>query len=366
MSDTQKATLALTLLVESCTAALNSLTSREGPDDHPSVDFPTLRTDFISILSIIHAATTKIALSLKPSSPTHKASLVPLKDITNNVAALVHSIRLMRFREGVTIMKEYENLARNVITAVQSLAQTLLVDGAGGSGEDYLVQTGEVHETIDRARKPGGLSLDNRDAVRRSWTSDHGSLVDAYEELQDICKAADSSAEGDDDEDQLGDGWDELGFSSDKKLSASELDRAQKVQSLVKLVLLLHKRIIKDFFSSTERKVDNATLDRFAELSAGLSELFDDFVSSMYAPHNGADITQYLDALLVALKELKTILLPIETRERSLEERLESVSISQPSQTEKSDKWFITCYEQLDKLASKVSDTLQETKKPHP
>jgi len=221
------ATSLLTLLVESCTAALNAFSLSEGLEDHLSADFSTLRTDFISILSILYSATTKIALSLKPSSPQYKASLVPLQDVSNNVAALVHSIRLMRVREGTTVLKEYENIAQNVVIAVRSLAQCLLDESRGNANEEYLVKTGEVHELIDRVRKPGGLSLNNRDAVRRSWLQDSGSLADAYEEIQEICKAADLDVE---DEEEFGDGWDELGISSDKKLSASELDRAQKVR----------------------------------------------------------------------------------------------------------------------------------------
>lgn len=121
-------------------------------------------------------------------------------------------------------------------------------------------------------------------------------------------------------------------------------------------MVLLHKRVIKDFLSSNERNIDNAALDKLAELSGGLSAIFDDFVSSMYTPHHLEDVAQYLDALITALKDLKSFLFPV--RERTLEEQLESLSLSP---IDKSNKWFMACFEQVDKFASKISDTLQIT-----
>ena len=208
-------------------------------EDFTTASFSTLRTDFLSILSIIYAATTKVALSLKPSSPQHKASLVPLKDLNNNVAALVHSIRLMRPKTGATILAEYENIALGVTSAIKSLAQTLL-DGdiPEATTEGYLLRTGEVHELIDNVRKPNGLSLDNRDAVRRSWQQGHDSLEDAYQEIQDICKPTYGESEGGKVDEDFDDGWDELGLGPDQKLSPEELDRAEKVSPLVSFAVI--------------------------------------------------------------------------------------------------------------------------------
>lgn len=131
----------------------------------------------------------------------------------------------MRLQEGTTIVKEYETVARNVISAVRSLAQTLLENDPAQS---HLIRTGEVHELIDRAKKPGGLSTSNLDAVRKLWSQKHDSLMDGYEEIQEIC----NQSEGDDEDDGDGfdDGWDELGINSKQKLSVPELERATKVR----------------------------------------------------------------------------------------------------------------------------------------
>lgn len=235
------AELALALLIESCTAASAGL-AEEADDikNYPTSDFATLRTDFLSILSIIYAATTKVALSLKPSAPQPKASLVPLKDLTNNVAALVHSIRLIRVKEGATVIDEYGRVVRGVIDAVRSFALALQSSSATStaSTNQYLVRTGEVHELIDTVKKAGGLSLNNRDAVRRIFSRNHDSLADATEEVQEMCKPV-NSEEHDEEEDSFDDGWEELGISSSQKLSPAELTVTEKVKSSLYLLCAL-------------------------------------------------------------------------------------------------------------------------------
>jgi hypothetical protein len=217
---------ALTFVVESCKAALIAIDNSNEPaqDNYPSSDFPTLRKDFLSLLSLIHASSTKVALALKPSSPQYKAALTPLKDLSNNVAALVHSIRLMRRDQSATIIKEYTSLVQNVIGAVESLAHIFL-DSSATATDEYLVRTGTIHDLIDMARKPGGLSMISRDAVRKRWLQNHESIVDGAEEIQQVCSPMDTK-----DDDFIDDGWEELGINS-TKLSPSELDRTEKVGS---------------------------------------------------------------------------------------------------------------------------------------
>ena len=229
MTTVTLANIPLTFLVETCKAALIAIRSDSEPAQHryPESDFQTLRNDFLSLLSLIHASSTKVALALKPSSPQYKAALTPLKDLSNNVAALVHSIHLMRRDQSATVLKEYTSLVQTVIEAVESLAQMIL---DGSETEEYLVRTGTVHDLIDMARKPGGLSLTSRDAARKRWLQNHESIVDGAEEIQQLCKPA-NSEDLEDDDDFIGDGWEELGISSTIKLSSAELDRTEKVGS---------------------------------------------------------------------------------------------------------------------------------------
>ncbi|CAA7271702.1 unnamed protein product [Cyclocybe aegerita] len=360
MSDEQKSTASLQLLAENSRAALDALESKETSlpnEGFPSTEFTTLRTDFISILALIHAATTKVALSLKPSSPEYKASLSPLKDLSNNAAALVHSIRLMRRDLAPTILKEYESVARNVVREVLHFSEVLLSPPATStSNEDYLVGAGKVHELIDLARRSGGLSLSNREAVRKRWLQDRDSLVDGEEEIQEIWKSSDSDEPADDDE-LFDDGWEELGISSTQTLSPVEKDRAGKVHSLIKIVVLLHKRVLKDILGQDLNARNDPTLDNLATLSGQLLEASDDLISSMYGPQQPSNITACLDAYNAVLKDVRqTLLLP---RERSLEDQVADLSLSPPS-GEKSAKWFTTCFDQIDKATVKISDTLTD------
>ncbi len=137
----------------------------------------------------------------------------------------------MRVKEGLTVIQEYEKVARGVINAVRSLGITLASasDTSTGSTEEYLVRTGEVHELIDTAKKNNSLSLNNRDAVRGIFVRNHESLTDAAEELQEICKPVDDNGSDDEGEDGFDDGWEELGISSNDKLSSSELLVTEKV-----------------------------------------------------------------------------------------------------------------------------------------
>jgi len=365
----------VTLVLESCNAALTALSEQTDASEHyPTADFATLRTDFMSLLSIIHSATTKVALSLKPTSPQYKASLVPLRDLTNNVAALVHSIRLMRQTQGLTVMKEYESVAKNVISAVKSLVQSLRSPPVGNvpSTEQYLVRTGEVHDIIDRVRKAGGLSSNNRDAVRKVWLQDHDSLQDGAEEIKEICKPAVSNAKDEDeDEEAFDDGWEELGIDSSQTLSPSELDRAEKVRSfspsfvklfilyfqveaLVKVTLLLHKHIINDIISSKSQRKDD-TLDKLAALSGSLLTASDDLISSMYSPQHLDNIASYLHSFLDVIQDFqKIILLP---HEKPLEEQMDILSLADHS-GEKTRKWFTACFNQIEKSGAKVLATL--------
>lgn len=220
---------ALTLAYENSQASLTILSSR---DSNSSVDSPSdlhiILTDFISLLSLLHGATTKIALSLNPSSPTYQAALTPLKEVAERVPALSHSVSLIDRSHGAILLKEVEFVAIDVIQSIKSLMQTLLEEtkpntgSVGRTTEMYLVRTGAVHDTIERARTQNSISRDNLAAVRKLWIRDHDSLVDALEEAREVCEGADSM------NDEFNDGWDELGISTEN-LKPVELERATKV-----------------------------------------------------------------------------------------------------------------------------------------
>lgn len=213
--------------MENCRAALIALSDEPRTNErYPITDFATLRTDFTSILSLLYSASTKVALSLKPEAPAHHgASLVPLKELSNYVAALLHSIQLMRQTQGLTLLAEYENVAQNVISSVEKFADGLSRSlSQSESGKDHFVAVGKIHELIDHAKKHGALSSDNRSAVRKKWVQDYDSLRDGAEEIEEMCNPAEV-----DDEDSVDDGWEELGLASTQTFSLIEKDRLNMV-----------------------------------------------------------------------------------------------------------------------------------------
>ena len=218
--------LALNLVVENCKAALAALVNETLDNhDHPTIDFATLRTDFSSILSLLYAASTKVALALKPSDLAHhRAAITPLKDLSNNVAALTHSVRLMHQHQGQTLLAEYKDTAQNTIRSIEYFADGLHSSiSHSHDGDNYLVAVNKVHELIDNAKRPGALSLDNKVAVRKRWLQDHDSLLDGAEEIREMANPTD--------EDSPDDGWEDLGLKSKQDFSLEERARLEMVRS---------------------------------------------------------------------------------------------------------------------------------------
>lgn len=125
---------------------------------------------------------------------------------------------------------------------------------------------------------------------------------------------------------------------------------------MVKLVILLHKRISKETLSSDSVKNDNTTLDKLSALSGCLLTASDDLISSMYPHHDLPNIKSCFDTFWDVIKSLRATTLP--SQDRNLEEKLNSMSLSSG---DKSAKWFVTCFDQIDNTAAKILDSLQET-----
>jgi hypothetical protein len=219
--------LTLNLVGETCSAALRAFVDETHvDDDHPAiVDFTTLRTDFLSILSLLYAASTKVALALKPgASDYHPAAIIPLKDLANNVAALTHSVRLMNQTQGRTLLAEYKDVAQNTIRSIGHFADGLH-SSISQSCEDgnYLVAVNKVHVLIESAKRPGALSLDNKAAVRKKWLQDNDSLLDGAEEIRQMSNPTD--------EESFDDGWEELGLNPKQEFSPEEKARLEMVRS---------------------------------------------------------------------------------------------------------------------------------------
>lgn len=217
--------LSLECVLDNCRAALRTLID-ETRDDHPAIiEFTTLRTDFLSILFLLYSASTKVALALKPDAKGHRAAIIPLKDLSNNVAALTHSVRLMHQTQGQTLFAEYKNTAQNTIRSIEYFADGLQSSISRSlEYDDCLMAVNKVHELIDIAKRPGALSVDNKAAVRKKLLQDHDSLQDGAEEIKEMITPT---------SDGFDDGWEDLGLKSNQDFSPEEKDRLKMVRSLL-------------------------------------------------------------------------------------------------------------------------------------
>jgi hypothetical protein len=118
----------------------------------------------MSLLSLVYHQVTKLAITLKPSSPTFKAALSPGKELAAHLDALAScACSLNKDLHGESVVKEVRWATEDVLNGVESLLTVYLGDthyqqGASEAGErdsrgaPYLVRTAVIHEAIDRAR----------------------------------------------------------------------------------------------------------------------------------------------------------------------------------------------------------------------
>ncbi|KAG1756776.1 uncharacterized protein EDB91DRAFT_1241824 [Suillus paluster] len=396
MTDKQKVIVALTSASETCTAALSALASRNQRDEpEPQTsDLVVILKDLDSLLSLIYNSSTKLALALKPSSPTYSASLPVIVDLTKYTSSIAHCINLLNADlHGGTLIKEVQHNATVILEALRAVVQTFLNLAArgpsirsGAAGEDYLVRTGALHDLITQARGTNGIPKDNISAICRKWKQDLGALDDGLREVSEMIEGVEGSEsdnlEGDDDDD----GWDELGLSdTGAKMNQDELARAKNVQpssatfqsalfkhaicqvhSILRLTTLLHKRILLDLLSSAPiMQPPNVALDALLLQSHALLAASDELVASLYVPQNPATIRKDSLALLGVINALHLQLRIFFPDTSSLEQQLSGLSIegeSTPSKPKADKKWFDICFDQV----TKTSTNLVSPYKPPP
>ncbi|KAF8077948.1 hypothetical protein FPV67DRAFT_1685322 [Lyophyllum atratum] len=357
----QLAIASLNVAVETCTAALDSISTTARDTD--GADVAILHTDFMSILSLLYGSTTKLSLALKPSSPTHSASLQPLKDICDQISALSHCACLFEHKHGITWVQEIASVARDVILSVRSLLQTFLDIDASGSrtstgqaGDDYMVRIGAVHETINNARS--GLSKNNVASVQKKLAQDHDSLEDGLQEVDEMTNDQGSVDDWEDD------GWGELGVDSKKRMDSDELERTKKIHAILRMSTLLHKRIITDILlppSHSPLKLSPHFVQHMDSLpphSSALLVASDDLVSTLYTPQDPSDISTELDSFIEIIDNLRATVLVL-LQEPTLAEQMEAMSLKSTGVSQKDPKkWFEACFIQIRKAVDTLKSTL--------
>jgi len=78
----------------------------------------------------------------------------------------------------------------------------------------------------------------------------------------------------------------------------------------------------------------------------------------MYAPQQLPDVLVFLQSLRDVIKDLQRTLFPSQNNQLSMEEQLNALELSPQIESDKSRKWFKTCFEQVEILGAKIVETL--------
>ncbi|KAI0082807.1 hypothetical protein K474DRAFT_1585213 [Panus rudis PR-1116 ss-1] len=347
----------------------------------PTASLTVLRKDFLSLLTLVYTSSTKVALSLRPSEPAYSASIDPITDLVKHTSSLATCATLFD-PYGVTLAKHVRQSAKDVLEAVQSLSQTFSRITSDTSqvadGDDFLVRTGAVHDIIETIKRE--LPEDNVAAVKKKYVVDRDMMEDSLQEVSDLLEdaAADGEDEGfgSDDDDFGNDEWDELGFGSSKKLSEAEVERLKKIQPLLRLSVLLHKRIFLDLLKNIKATTaeENRRAETMLDVSNTLLIAHEDLVAGLHAPQKLLTVQSSLTALSDASQKVKDILLREnflpEPRDPTteLEQKMAAASIKESnpsggagaSQKKERDirKWFDTAFDQVQKISRKLHDEI--------
>ncbi|KAI0273625.1 hypothetical protein BC834DRAFT_966125 [Gloeopeniophorella convolvens] len=300
MSDSLPAVNAsLALLAQTCLAAVPAIqTQTDELQKHP---LSSLRTDFISLLSLLYSGTTKLSIALNPASPAHAAAITPLKDLIAHSSTLAsNAASFLPDVHGRAIAAEVRTIAENVLNALQelALAHVSLLNNPpssrqnkGAAGEEYLIKTGVVHDLITRAKSDGaeGLSKSNLIAVRRRWREQCAILADAQAELEE---------DADSEDDDFDDGWDDpeldLGLSSKKSPEQAKL--AETILALVKRASLLLDDIrisLLPPLRAPAQPPSNPVLDDLLDSALPFVAAVDGLVTRIYSsPDNPSDLEE--------------------------------------------------------------------------
>ncbi|KAJ1308807.1 hypothetical protein OPQ81_004495 [Rhizoctonia solani] len=347
---------ALQQAIFSCATSLDALKASRTqapqiPEDKPSPE--NVRSDFISILTLLYARSTSLTLVLNADS--HSAAREPLADIARDVTRLAHCAGLFSV-SGPTIRSEAVWASEEVIDCIQTYLISFTRSKATGVSPEeskaaLMLRVGSIHNTIDRIKT--SFSADNRAAVVKRWQSDASHLDDAIREVKEMIEEAESDDDAgkDEDEDGLDDGWGEILEGQASKLAAHEVEVAKKVMLILRMVVLLHKRILSRVISPAVE--GSLELEQLLAFSKDLAAGIDDMAASLWSPQDPQQIASRASAVqkktrgLQELLSISGILLP-------------ETQVAEPNTSSRIDKkdteWFHMCFAQIDKAVKNTNN----------
>ncbi|KAG8968620.1 hypothetical protein FRC03_006741 [Tulasnella sp. 419] len=323
---------------------------------NPSATVPiaVIRGDFLSLLSLLYSHATNLALSFKPP-PTTAASIKCLNDIGNDVARFSNCATTVTASEhGSTLKKEFSWAVQEIIESIKALAEASPDDSSVEDRKLYLRRAGEVHAAIDKVRR--NLPQDNYEAVQKRWKENSEALDDALGECKEMLEE-----EGDGNDDDLDDGWnDVLGTDSNaQKMSAEERERASKVHSLLRLMILLHKRFLSHHLVKLKQRIPTTEgyqiFDKMILLSSELAANMDDLVASLYSPQDIISLQSKTKPIMDIIHKFRIqVIRPVDSSDNSNASHQTAEQRENTTDAEKDRKWFETCFQQIERASQEL------------
>ena len=262
MSSASSVQASLTLLAQTCALSIAAIRTNSAAQQLP---LSSLRTDFLSLLSVIYSNTTKLSIALNPSNPTYSATTIPLKDLITYSSTLAsNASSFLPNVHGRALTAEVHSTAIDILTALRELAHahlSLLIKSAGKddaaipasktASDTYLAKTGVVHELITQAKAdhPQGLSRTNLIAVRKRWREHSDLVADAAAVLEIEADPPDDDGDDENDDDDFDDGWGDL--SDPGKQSPEQVELAKKVRALFPCLMIRPLTMVPPLLSSS-------------------------------------------------------------------------------------------------------------------
>jgi len=339
-----------------------------------------LRTDYISLLSLLHNRALSLSLSLKPPI-TAPAVIKVLSDLnadlgrfTNCTLSIDDEVHGEEMRKAMRWGAEevLEGVQRTVDAASQAVASGL-VEKEGDKRD--LLPVASLLSSIERLKDT--LPKDNKAAVVRRWELDTAALEDGVRETREMIEEGEEKAkkgpggdavDSDEEEEEEENGWDELGDGfGDEQLSGADLERAKKIFPLLRLVTLLHKRLLTHHLKISQvPPLTEAHITSLFRNSTSLVSSADELASSLYTPQDVPVILTRVQELNACVEKFKAAWDEWEAErglsnlkiEQGEEKKPQNGKDTKESKDAANRKWFDMCFVQIEKAVKDLEATL--------
>ncbi|KZT54442.1 hypothetical protein CALCODRAFT_485567 [Calocera cornea HHB12733] len=382
MSDTNDVAANLAKTSSLCTLASKALRAPISQTPRPNEGLPALavlRTDFVSLLSLIHNRALSLSLALKPPVTSQAVTKV-LSDLNLDLGRFTNcAISIDDDVHGEEMRKQMRWAAEEVVEGVQrtvDVAAQAVTSGAVEKEGDKrdLLPVASLLSTIEKLKDT--LPIDNKAAIVRRWETNTAALEDGVRETREMIEEGEEKTNkttkgdaDDNDEDEAEDesGWNELGEDfEDQELSGDDLERAKQIFPLLRLVALLHKRLLTHHLKlkQTPPLAESHVLALFRN-STALVSAADELASSLYTPQDVSVILTRVRETDECIGKFKIVWVEWEA-----EKRLSDLKIAE-GEEEDSDapdapdaanrKWFDICFVQINRVVKNLESALTAT-----